>query len=132
MWKNKDFTSASTCLLLVYIFKHFNSLLFKKKKNFHLFLNVLHTLTNYCFCDKVLKLPFADFSVVPGSVQVPENQTRGQQSFRTGPGTAKISESVLEPEPEPPKALDLFRPSKCPKLYTTVTSGEKGFTPKRA
>ena len=46
-----------------------------------------------------------DFSVVPGSVQVPENRTRGQKSFRTGPGTARISESVLEQEQEPPKAL---------------------------
>ena len=48
-------------------------------------------------------------SVVPGSVQVPENRTRGQKSFRTGPGTARISESVLEPEPEPPKALGQFQ-----------------------
>ena len=48
-------------------------------------------------------------SVVPGSVQVPENRTHGQKSFRTGPGTARISESVLEPEPEPPKALGQFQ-----------------------
>ena len=34
------------------------------------------------------------FAVVPGSVQVPENRTRGQKSFRTGPGTARIPESV--------------------------------------
>ena len=33
----------------------------------------------------------------------------GQKSFRTGPGTARISESVLEPEPEPPKALSQFQ-----------------------
>ena len=48
-------------------------------------------------------------SVVPGPVQVPKNRTRGQKSFRTGPGTARISESVLEPEPEVPKALGQFQ-----------------------
>ena len=45
-------------------------------------------------------------SVVPGSVQVPENRTHGQKSIRTG--IARKSESVLEPEPEPPKALVQF------------------------
>ena len=48
-------------------------------------------------------------SVVPGSVQVPENRTREQKSFLTGPKTARISESVLETEPEPPKALGQFQ-----------------------
>ena len=48
-------------------------------------------------------------SVVPGSVQVPENRTHGKKSLRTGPGTARISESVLEPEPEPPKSLGQFQ-----------------------
>ena len=48
-------------------------------------------------------------SVVPGSVQVPENRTRGQKTVRTGPGTAKISESVLELEPEPLKTLGQFQ-----------------------
>ena len=52
-------------------------------------------------------------SVVPGSVQVPENRTRGQKSFRTGPGTARISQSVLEPEPEPPRALGQFQNLNC-------------------
>ena len=46
---------------------------------------------------------------VPGSVQVPKNRTRGQKSFRTGPGTGKISESVLKPEPEQLKALGQFQ-----------------------
>ena len=65
---------------------------------------VKKNLSNYpLFVDKRLTP-----SVVPGSVQVPENRTRGQKSFRTGPGTARISESVLEPEPEPPKALGQF------------------------
>ena len=48
-------------------------------------------------------------SVVPGSVQVPENRTRGKKSTRTGPGTARKSKSVLEPESEPPKALGQFK-----------------------
>ena len=47
-------------------------------------------------------------SVVPRSVQVPENRTRGKKSIRTGPGTAGTSESVLEPETEPAKALGQF------------------------
>ena len=57
--------------------------------------------------------PKLDISVVPGSVQVPENRTHGQKSFRTGPGTARISESVIEPEPEPLKALGQFQNLNC-------------------
>ena len=47
-------------------------------------------------------------SVVPGSVQVPENWTCGKKSIRTGPGTARKSKSVLEPEPKPPNAVCQF------------------------
>ena len=57
---------------------------------------------------KYLKLDDFDtlwISVVPGSVQVPKNRTRWQKSCRTGPGTARNSKSLLEPEPEPLKAL---------------------------
>ena len=46
--------------------------------------------------------------VVPGSVQAPENRTRGKKSIRTGPGTARKSKSVLEPEPELPNAVCQF------------------------
>ena len=46
-------------------------------------------------------------SVVPGSVQVPNIWTSGQNSLRTGPGTARKSESVLEPEPT--KAVGQFQ-----------------------
>ena len=52
-------------------------------------------------------------SVVPGSVQVPKNRTRGPKSFRTVPGTARIYESVLEPEPEPSKSLGQFQNLNC-------------------
>ena len=62
---------------------------------------------------QISKMKTSDTSVVPGSVQVPENRTRGQKSFRTGPGTARISESVLEQEQEPLKALDKFQNLNC-------------------
>ena len=56
-----------------------------------------------------LESPFKYDSVVSGLVQVPENRIRGQKSFRSELGTAKISESVLEMEPELQKALGQFK-----------------------
>ena len=51
--------ASHLCLhLLVYILSI--SIVSKFKFFFQLILNALHTPTNYCFCDKVLKLPFAD------------------------------------------------------------------------
>ena len=50
-----------------------------------------------------------DISVVPKSVQVPENRIHVQKSGRTNPGTARKSESVLEPELETPKTLGQFK-----------------------
>ena len=65
-------------------------------------------------CSQTMELNFEErSSVVVGSVQVPENQTRGKKSLRTGAGTARISVSVLEPEPEPPKALGQFQNLNC-------------------
>ena len=51
---------------------------------------------------------FVQSNVVPESVQVPEKRTRGQKSFRTGPGTARNSKSVLEQQPAALKALGQF------------------------
>ena len=55
---NKAFTPASTCSLVVYI------LSISIIKDFYIFfqliLNVLHTPTNYCFCDTVQKFTFAN------------------------------------------------------------------------
>ena len=48
------------------------------------------------------------FSVVLGSFQVPEYQTRWQKSIRTGPGPTRKYASVLETELEMKKALGQF------------------------
>ena len=39
-------------------------------------------------------------SVMLGYFWVPENRTRGKKYCRTGPGTARQSMQVLEPDPE--------------------------------
>ena len=56
---------------------------------------------------------------MPGSVQVPKNRTHEQKNLITGPGTAGKSDSVLEPEPEPPKALGLLSNKKKPQRVSS-------------
>ena len=47
-------------------------------------------------------------SVVLGYFPVPENRTHGKKYYRTGPGTARKSMQVLEPDPEPPGGSSQF------------------------
>ena len=54
----KAYTSASTCSLFVFILSI--SIIKDCYIIFQLILNFLHTTTNYCFCDIVRKLTFAD------------------------------------------------------------------------
>ena len=70
-------------------------------------------------------------SVVPRSVQVPENRTRSQKSHRTGPKPARKAESVLELEPEPEKAIKgPLPPSKLKILFVGVSGKNCSLTEK--
>ena len=61
------------------------------------------------FYDIIIKCAnFDRDSVVLVYFRLPENWTRGQKYYRTGPGTSRKFMQVLEPDPEPPGGSSQF------------------------